>query len=57
MHRYQVCFYADDSESTLESKNYIHAKNKSEAVKIAAEICKHKVARFYTVMIWEGPDK
>ncbi|MBO3640146.1 hypothetical protein [Acinetobacter soli] len=57
MHRYQVCFYADDSKLTLERKICVYANNGNSALKIAKEQFNKKTNVSRTVMLWEGPDK
>lgn len=56
MHRYQVCFYADDSKLTLETKIYVFAESRDKALKIAFERCKNDSNSYYTSMLWEGPE-
>lgn len=57
MHRYQVCFYADDSKLTLERKICVYANDGNSALKIVKEQFNKKTNVSRTVMLWEGPDK
>lgn len=57
MHRYQVCFYADDYKLTLENKIYVYAESSDKALKVANEKCNKNNNTYYTIMLWEGLSK
>lgn len=57
MHRYQVCFYADDSKLTLETKINVYAGSRDKALKIAHQKCKKDSNSYYTSILWEGLNK